>query len=209
VCYLLSRTAPRRRADPPSLESRSSSRAGRLQVPLPTATRALLALRRVDLVPTSARRVPARRRHPHTEHTTVERRPCLSWARSRVSTDLCRVHFPTRRRPVYVPCCAHVVGVVPSPRLCHRPFTHTHQHRVEALFSLAEPMHAHSRTREVVRQRMSPTNAAGPFLAVLISLFPCLVHAIHFVSLPWPRRRRLARTRTHATEGPSPCFTYL
>jgi hypothetical protein len=30
------------------------------------------------------------------------------------------------------------------------------------------------------------------------------VHAINFVSLPWPSRRRLARTRTHATEGPSP-----
>jgi hypothetical protein len=35
--------ASRRRADLPSLESRPSSRAGRLQVPLPTATRALLA----------------------------------------------------------------------------------------------------------------------------------------------------------------------
>jgi hypothetical protein len=73
-----------------------------------------------------------------------------------VSTDLCRVHFPACRHPVYVPCRAHVVGVVPSPRLCHRPFTRTHQHRVEALSFLAEPVHAHSRTREVVRRRRSP-----------------------------------------------------
>jgi hypothetical protein len=42
-----------------------------LQVPLPTATCALLALHRVDLVPTSARRVPARRRHPHGCTTVV------------------------------------------------------------------------------------------------------------------------------------------
>jgi hypothetical protein len=103
--------ASRRRADPPSLESRPSSRAGRLQVPLHTATRALLALHRVDLVPTSARRVPARRRYPHAEHTTVERRPYLYLAWSRVSTN---------------PCRAHVVGVVPSPWLCRRPFTRTH-----------------------------------------------------------------------------------
>jgi hypothetical protein len=149
--YVARCPAPRRRADPPSLESWPSSRAGRLQVPLPTATRALLALHRVDLVPTSACRVPARRRYPHAEHTTVERRPCLSLAWSRVSTN---------------PCRAHVVGVAPSPRLCRRPFTRTHQHRVGALSFLAEPVHAHSCTREVVRRRMSPTNAAGPFLAV-------------------------------------------
>jgi hypothetical protein len=189
-----------------------------------------------------------------------------------VSIDLCRVHFPACRRPVYVPCRAHVVGVVPSPRLCRRPFT---QHRVEALFFLAEPVYTHSRTREVVRRHMSPSNAAGPSLAVALfmslvvhmlsalchrhgcaadllpnigsrpcsswpnlctrthaharsfagicpqatppgrsssfslSLFPCLVQAINFVSLPWPSRRRSARTHTHATEGPSPCFTYL
>jgi hypothetical protein len=121
-----------------------------------------------------------------------------------VSTDLCRVHFPACRHPVYVPCRAHVVGVVPSPRLCHRPFTRTHQHRVEALSFLAEPVHARSCTLEVVRRRMSPTNAAGPFLAVSLSLFPCLVRAINFVSLPWPSRRRSARTHTHATEGSSP-----
>jgi hypothetical protein len=158
---------------------------------------------------TSARRVPARRRYPHAEHTTVERRPCLSWARSRVSTNLCRVHFPACRRPVYVPCRAHVVGVVPSPWLCRRPFARTHQHRIEALSFLAEPVQAHSRTREVVRRHMSPTNAAGPFLVVFPFSVPCLVHAINFVSLPWPCHRRSVRTRTHATEGPSPCFTYL
>jgi hypothetical protein len=95
-----------------------------------------------------------------------------------VSTDLCRVHFPARRRPVYVPGCAHVVGVMPSPRLCRRPFSRTHQHRVEALSFLAEPVHAHSRTREAVRRRMSPTNAAGPFLVV----FP--------FSVPLPSARR-------------------
>jgi hypothetical protein len=159
--------APRRRAEPPSLESRPSSRAGRLQVPLPTATRTLPCLAMVSYLCSDERTPsPARCRHPHAEHTTVEQRPCLSWARSRVSTDLCRVHFPACCHPVYVPCRAHVVGVVPSPQLCRRPFTRTHQHRIEALFFLAEPVHAHSRTREVVRWRMSPTNAAGPFLAV-------------------------------------------
>jgi hypothetical protein len=35
------------------------------------------------------------------------------------------------------------------------------------------------------------------------------VHAINFVSLPWPRRRCSAHTRTHTTEVSSPCFTYL
>jgi hypothetical protein len=97
-----------------------------------------------------------------------------------VSTDLCRVHFPARRHPVYVPCRAHVVGVVPSPRLCRRPFTRTHQHRVEALFFLAEPVHTHSRTHEVVRRRMSPTNAAGPFLAVFPFSVPLPSARHHF-----------------------------
>jgi hypothetical protein len=32
--------------------------------------------------------------------------------------------------------------------------------------AIATAVHAHSRTHEVVRWRMSPTNAAGPFLAV-------------------------------------------
>jgi hypothetical protein len=41
-------------------------------------------------------------------------------------------------------------------------------------------------------------------LAVPLSLFPCLVHAINFVSPPWPRHRCSARKRTQATEGPSP-----
>jgi hypothetical protein len=145
-------------------------------------------------VPTSARRVPARRRHPHTEHATVERRPCFYLAWSRVSTN---------------PCRAHVVGVVPSPRLCRRPFTRTHQHRVEALFFLAEPVHAHSRTREVVRRRRSPNQRRRAVLRCSPVLVPCLVHAINFVSLPWPCHRRSACTRTHATKGPSPCFTYL
>jgi hypothetical protein len=178
-------------------------------VPLPTATRALLALHRVDLVPTSARRVPARRRYPHAEHTTVEQRPCLCWARSRVSTDLCRVHFPACRHPVYVPCRAHVVGVVPSPQLCHRPFTRTHQHRVEALsflLNLCTRTHAHVRLFTGVCPQPTPPGRSSPFS---LSLFPCPVHAINFVSLPWPCRRRSAHTRTHATEGPSPCCTYL
>jgi hypothetical protein len=140
-------------------------------------------------VPTSARRVPARRRHPHTEHATIERRPCLYLAWSHVSTN---------------PCRADVVGVVPSPRLCRRPFTRTHKHRIEALFFLAEPVHGHSRTREVVRRRMSPTNTAGLFLTVFRFSVPLPVHAINFVSLPWPSRRRSTRTHTHATEGPSP-----
>jgi hypothetical protein len=89
-----------------------------------------------------------------------------------VSTDLCRVHFPACRHPVYVPCRAHVVGVVPPPQLCRRPFTRTHQHRIEALSFLTEPMHAHSRTGEVVRRRMSPTDTAGPFLAVFLFSVP-------------------------------------
>jgi hypothetical protein len=126
-----------------------------------------------------------------------------------VSTDLCPVHFSACRHPAYVPCRAHVVGVVPSPRLCRRPFTRTHQHRIEALSFLAEPVHAHSRTREVVHRRMSQSNAAGPFPVVFPFLVPGLVHAINFVPLPWSCRRRSARTHTHATEGPSPCFTYL
>jgi hypothetical protein len=202
--------ASRRRADPPSLESRPSSRAGRLQVPLPTATRALLAWHRVDLVPTSARRVPARRRHPHTEHATVERRPCLSWARSRVSTDLCRVHFPVYRHHVSVPLscaycrhCAIATAVpptfcphTPTPgrgpglpgRTCACALTHTRGR---------SPAYVPNQRRRAVPRRFS------------LSLFPCLVHAINFVSLPWPCRRRSARTQTHATEGPSPCFTYL
>jgi hypothetical protein len=109
--------------------------------------RALLALHRVDLVPTSAHRVPARCRHPHAEHTTVERRPCLSWARSQVSTDPRRVHSPACRHPVSVPlscaycwlcaiatavpptCCPHTPppsrGPVLPGRTCARALTHT------------------------------------------------------------------------------------
>jgi hypothetical protein len=126
-----------------------------------------------------------------------------------VSTDRCRVHFPACRHPAYVPGCAHVVGVVPSPRLCRQPFTRTNQHRVEALFFVAEPMHAHSRTGEVVRRRMSPTDAAGLFLAIF--LFP--------VPLPSARRQfRVAAmaepsaigTHTNAcNRGAEPRFTYL
>jgi hypothetical protein len=181
--------APRRRADPSSLESRPSSRAGRLQVPLPTATRALLAWHRVDLVPTSARRVPARRRHPHTEHATVERRPYLYLAWSHVSTN---------------PCRAHVVGIVPSPRLCRRPFTGTHQHRIEALFFLAEHVHAHSRTREVVRRRMSPTNAAGPFLAVfLFSVpLPSARHQFRVAAMAVPNAHKRTQSRGRAPSSP-------
>jgi hypothetical protein len=103
------------------------------------------------------RRAPVCRRHPHAKHATVERRPCLSLAWSRVSTN---------------PCRAHVVGVVPSPRLCRRHFARAHHHRVEALFFLAEPVHTHSRTREVVRRRMCLINAAGPFLAVPLFFVP-------------------------------------
>jgi hypothetical protein len=106
-------------------------------------------------------------------------------------------------------CRAHVVSVVPSPRLCRRRFARAHHHRAEALFFLARPVCAHSCARESVRRRLCLTSTAGLFLAVPLSLFPCLSHAISFVSPPWPRRRCSARTRTHATEGPSPCFTYL
>jgi hypothetical protein len=113
-----------------------------------------------------------------------------------VSTDLCRVHFPACRHPAYVPGCAHVVGVVPSPRLCRRPLTRTNQHRVEALSFLAKPVHAHSRTREVVRRRMSPTNAAGPFLAVFL------------FSVPLPSARRQFRVAAMAEPSAIGTHTY-
>jgi hypothetical protein len=102
-------------------------------------------------VPTSARRVSARRRHPHTEHATVERRPCLSLAWGRVSTN---------------PCRAHVVGVVPSPRLCRRPFTHTTNIGSRPCPSWPNQCtrtHTHARSFTGVGP---PTNAAGPFFAV-------------------------------------------
>jgi hypothetical protein len=202
--------ASRRRADPPSLESRPSSRAGRLQVPLPTTTRALLAWHRVDLVPTSAHRVPARRRHPHTEHATVERRPCL------LGQESCE-HRPSScalpRLPS--PClCPFVVCLLSA--LYHRhgcaadvmpAHTTTGPRSCSSWPNLCTRTHAHARSFVGV---CPPTNAVGPSLAVFpLSLFPCLVHTINFVSLPRPSRRRSARTHTHATEGPSPCFTYL
>jgi hypothetical protein len=199
--------APRRRADPPSLENRSSSRAGRLQVPLPSTLRALLCLASF-LGSTCARRVPVCRRHPQAEHATVEPRPCLCLAGSRVSTNPRRAHFPACRHPVYVPlscaCCRHCAiatavppkfcphtpppgrGPIPPGRTCARALTHTR-----------------GRSPAYVPQP-TPSGRSSPFS---LSLFPCLVHAINFVSLPWPCRRRSARTRTHATEGPSPCFT--
>jgi hypothetical protein len=96
-----------------------------------------------------------------------------------------------------------------SPRalLCHAVVSFLC--RTCALLFLVEPVHEHSRAREVVRRCTCLTNAAGPFSAVPLSSFPCLVHAISSVSPPWPRRRCSACTRTQATEGPSPCFTYL
>jgi hypothetical protein len=69
-----------------------------------------------------------------------------------------------------------------------------HHHQAKTLLLLAKPVHAHSRAREVVRRRMSPTNAAGPFLVVPPFFVPCLVYAIGFVSPLWPRRRCSART---------------
>jgi hypothetical protein len=128
-----------------------------------------------------------------------------------VSTDLCRVHFPACRHPVSVPFVVCILSALCHRHGCAADLTRTHQHRVEALSFLAEPVHAHSRTREVDRRRMSPSNAAGPFLVVFpfSVLVPCLVHAINFVLLPWSCLWRLSRTHTHATEGPSPRFTYL
>jgi hypothetical protein len=118
--------APRRRADPPSLENRSSSRAGRLQVPLPSTPRALLCLASF-LGSTCARRVPVCRRHPQAEHATVEPRPCLCLAGSRVSTNPRRAHFLACRHPVYVPlscaCCRHcAIATAVPPKFCpHTP----------------------------------------------------------------------------------------
>jgi hypothetical protein len=153
-------SASRRRADPPSLESRPSSRAGRLQVPLPTATRALLAWHRVDLVPTSALRVPARRWHPHTEHATVERRPCLSLAWGRVSTN---------------PCRAHVVGVVPSP-VCAADLlpahTNTGSRPCPSWPNLCTRTHAHARSFAGVCPQPTPPGRSSPF-SFLCSLAQC------------------------------------
>jgi hypothetical protein len=77
VCCLLSRIAPPRRpavAWEPVIEpSRSFCRC---RCRRRRARSLALRLCRT-LVPTSARRVPARCRHPHTEHATAERRPCL------------------------------------------------------------------------------------------------------------------------------------
>jgi hypothetical protein len=210
VSFLDCCPAPRCRADPPSSESRPSSRAGRF-AGAATVVTARAPLPCSCVVPwfDVCRRAPICRWHPHAEHATVEPRPYLSLARSRGSTNPRRAHSPAYHPPVSVPCRAHVVGVVPSPRLCRRRFACTHHHRAEALFFLVEPVHAHSRAREAVRRHLCLTSAAGPFLVVPLSLFPCLVYAISFVSPPWPRRRCSARTRTQATEGPSPCFTYL
>jgi hypothetical protein len=69
-------------------------------------------------------------------------------------------------------CRVLIVGIVPSPRLCRLRDARTHHHRAEVLSSLAKPVHAHSRTHEVVRRCMSPTNAAGTFLAVFLFSVP-------------------------------------
>jgi hypothetical protein len=187
--------APRRRADPPSLESRPSSRVGRFAgAAAVIAARAPLPCSCVVPLFGVCRRAPVCRWHPQAEHATVEPRPCLSLAWSRVSTN---------------PCRAHVVGVVPSPRLCRRHFTRTHQHRVEALFFLVEPCmrtHTHARSFTGVCPQPTPPGRSSPFS---LSLFPCLVHAINFVSLPWPSRRRSARTRTPQPRDRAPCFTCL
>jgi hypothetical protein len=119
-----------------------------LQVPLPSSPRALPCLAIVSYLCSDERTLsPARCRHPHAEHTTVEQRPCLSWARSRVSTDPCRVHSPACRHPVSVPlscaycrhcaiatavpptCCLHTPppgrGPVLPGQTCARALTHT------------------------------------------------------------------------------------
>jgi hypothetical protein len=66
VSFLDRCSAPRHRADPPSLESRPSSRAGLFAgAAAIVATRSLALQWCRSFVPTSARRVPARHRHPH------------------------------------------------------------------------------------------------------------------------------------------------
>jgi hypothetical protein len=67
--------------------------------------------------------------------------------------------------------------------------------------NLCTRTHAHARSFAGVGPQPTPPGRSSSFS---LSLFPCLVHAIIFVSLPWSCRRRSARTRTHATEGPSP-----
>jgi hypothetical protein len=122
-----------------------------------------------------------------------------------VSTDPRRVHSPACRHPVSAPlscaycrlcaiatavpptCCPHTPppgrGPVLPGRTCARALTHMR-----------------GRSPAYVPQP-TPPGCSSPFS---LSLFPCLVHAINFVSLPWPSCRRSARTHTHATEGPSP-----
>jgi hypothetical protein len=99
--------APRHCADPSSLESRPSSRAGRFAgAAVVMAARAPLPCSCVVPLFDVCRRAPVCRQHPHAEHATVEPRPCLSLARSRVSTNLLSC--------AGFRCCAIVTAVPPT-----------------------------------------------------------------------------------------------
>jgi hypothetical protein len=79
--------------------------------------------------------------------------------------------------------------------------TNTGSRPCPSRLNLCTRTHAHARSFAGVYPQPTPPGRSSPFS---FSLFLCLVHAINFVSLPWPSRRRSARTHTHATEGPSP-----
>jgi hypothetical protein len=189
--------ASRRRADPPSLESRPSSRAGRFAgAAAVVAARAPLLCNCV--VPLS-RRAHAEFRLAVGTHTLST--PPSSEGPAFLGQELCE-HRPSScalpRSPSPCLCpwlctccwrCAIATAVPPT-------FTSTSQHRVEALSFLAEPVHARSRTREVVRRRMSPTNAAGPFLAVFL------------FSVPLPSARRQFRVAAIAEPSAIGTHTY-
>jgi hypothetical protein len=94
--------------------------------------------------------------------------------------------------------------------LCHRhgcaadrlpAHTNTGSRPCPSWPNLCTRTHAHARSFAGVCPQPTPPGCSSSFS---LSLFPCLVHAIIFVSLPWPCHQRSARTRTHATEGPSP-----
>jgi hypothetical protein len=94
--------------------------------------------------------------------------------------------------------------------LCHRhgcaadllpAHTNTGSRPCSSWPNLCTRTHAHARSFAGVCPQPTPPGRSSPFS---LSPFPCLVHAINFVSLPWPSHRRSARTHTHATEGPSP-----
>jgi hypothetical protein len=94
--------------------------------------------------------------------------------------------------------------------LCHRhscaadllpAHTNTGSRSCPSWPNLCTRTHAHARSFAGVCPQPTPPGRSSSFS---LSLFPCLVHAIIFVSPPWPCRRRSAHTQTLATEGRAP-----